>query len=110
MANITKVFIDVDISKKTLDICVNPMNKFFKIANAEDTIEEFIKELQQFDVKQVACEATSGYEKLFAKILKRHGHVVWIVDPRRVKITRTKVRGFQRNNLLIFNIIANRFF
>jgi transposase len=85
MKNITKACIGVDISKKTLDICVNPMNKFFKIANAEDAIEVFVKELQQFDVKQIVCEATGGYEKLLAKTLKKHGYTLWIVDPRRIK-------------------------
>jgi transposase len=45
----------------------------------------FVKTLSQLDVKQIACEATGGYEKLFTKILKKHGYTVWIVDPRRIK-------------------------
>ena len=85
MKNLTKVWIGVDISKKTLDICINPIGKFFKISNSADEIEMFVEELKQFDVKQIACEATGGYEKLLEKILRKHGYTLWIVDPRRVK-------------------------
>jgi transposase len=85
MNNLTKACIGVDISKRTLDICINPINKSYKISNAEDAIETFVEELKKFDVKQIACEATGGYEKPLAKVLKKHGYTLWIVDPRRIK-------------------------
>jgi len=85
MNNQTHAYIGVDISKRTLDICINPINKFYKISNAEDAIEEFVEELKQFDVKRIACEATGGYEKPLAKVLKKNGYTLWIVDPRRIK-------------------------
>lgn len=85
MENIAKVWIGVDISKRTLDISFYPLNKCLKISNAEDAIEEFVKNLSQSDVKQIACEATGGYEKLLAKILKKYGYSLWVVDPRRIK-------------------------
>jgi transposase len=85
MNNLTKACIGVDISKRNLDIYINPINKRYKISNAEDAIETFVEELKQFDVKQIACEATGGYEKPLAKVLQKHGYSLWIVDPRRIK-------------------------
>jgi transposase len=85
MENITKAWVGVDISKRTLDICLYPLNKSLKISNSQDAIEDFINDLSQFDVKQIACEATGGYEKLLAKSLKQCEYSLWIIDPRRIK-------------------------
>ena len=85
MKNISQVFLGVDISKNTLDIYIHPIGKFFKIANSETDIKKFVKELAEYNVAQIACEATGGYEKLLAQLLKRSSYNLWIVDPRRIK-------------------------
>ncbi len=85
MKNISNVCIGVDISKNNLDAYIHPIGRFFKIANSAVEIEKFVRELAVYDVAQIACEATGGYEKLLAQLLKKNSYNLWIVDPRRIK-------------------------
>jgi transposase len=85
MNSISKAYIGVDISKDSLDICIYPLNKFFKIANTKDNITRFIKQITQYEVAAIACEATGSYEKLLARICNKHGYNLWVIDPRRIK-------------------------
>lgn len=85
MINVSKTFIGVDVSKNNLDIYIYPIGKSFKIANSKVAIKKFIKELINYDIAQIACEATGGYEKLLAQSLKENSYDCWIIDPRRVK-------------------------
>lgn len=85
MTNVSKVYLGVDVSKNSLDIYIHPLGKFFKIANSAPAIKKFAKELVKFDIAEIACEATGGYEKLLAKILKQSSYNLWIIDPRRIK-------------------------
>ncbi len=85
MTIISKVHVGVDISKNSLDIHILPLRKVRKIANSEADITKFIKELAKYDIAQIACEATGGYEKELARILKENGYSLWIIDPRRIR-------------------------
>lgn len=85
MKNISQIYIGVDISKNNLDVCFYPINKFLKVKNSIEGIEIFIKELAQCNIKQIACEATGGYESLLKQMLQSNGYNLWIVDPRRIK-------------------------
>jgi len=85
MTTLSKVYVGVDVSKNSLDIYIHPMGKFFKIANTKTAIEKFIKDLAQYEIFQITCEATGGYEKLLAKLLKNNSYSLWVVDPRRIK-------------------------
>lgn len=85
MKNIAEVYVGVDISKNNLDVYIYPLAKFFRVANSEIGIREIIKGLVKYKVTQIACEATGGYEKLLAQLLKEQHYSLWIVDPRRIK-------------------------
>jgi transposase len=83
--NLLKVHIGVDISKNNLDVYIYPIGKSFKIANSEPAIKKFIRGLADYDIEQIVCEATGGYEKLFAQLSKENSYSCWIIDPRRIK-------------------------
>lgn len=85
MTIVPKVHVGVDISKNSLDIHILPLRKVRKIANSEADITKLIKELAKYDIAQIACEATGGYEKELARVLKENGYDLWIVDPRRIR-------------------------
>lgn len=85
MQILSKVVIGVDVSKDNLDIYINPVGKHFKVPNSEPAIKRLIKELASYEVDQIACEATGGYEKLFVNLLFKNDYKPWIVDPRRIK-------------------------
>jgi len=85
MVIIPKIYIGVDISKNSLDIYIHPEKILLKIDNSEIAIKKFIKELAKHNNVQIACEATGGYEKLLATLLKKGGYDLWIIDPRRIR-------------------------
>jgi len=85
MVNISEVVIGVDVSKHSLDIFIKPIGLAFKIANSKQEILQFIEQLKEHQVKQIACEATGGYEKPLIKLLKKHSYAYRVIDPRRVK-------------------------
>jgi transposase len=85
MTNLPKVYIGVDVSKKTLDIHVYPIGKMIKIDNTKSGINSLIKQLNQYEIVQIACESTGGYEKLLCQVFGQNNYKVWIVDPRRIK-------------------------
>lgn len=85
MVNLSEVFVGVDISKSSLDIFIHPLGLSFKIDNSKEAVIAFIKRLSTYNIKQIACEATGGYEKLLVRLLREHSYNCWIVDPRRVK-------------------------
>lgn len=85
MTIISKIYIGVDISKNSLDIYIHPEKTLLKIDNSEVAIKKFIKNFTKHNNVQIACEATGGYEKLLAKLLKKNGHELWVIDPRRIR-------------------------
>ena len=85
MKNVSKIYVGVDISKDNLDIYFYPIGKYFSVANSGIDIEELIERLAEYDIAQIACESTGGYEKLLEYYLKKHSYTLWIVDPRRIK-------------------------
>jgi transposase len=67
---IMKLFIGVDVSKNTLDICCN--NKVITVSNNQIGLTKFYSLLQQEvkngnEIAMVICEATGGYEKKLVK-------------------------------------------
>lgn len=85
MNNITNIFVGGDISKNYIDIYLHPIGKAQKLENTKIGLKKLLKMLSDYQVQQIVFEATGGYEKLFAKRLKKAGYDVWVVDPKRVK-------------------------
>jgi len=85
MDNIAKIYVGVDIGKYNLDIHLYPLGKSFKIGNNEPEIKKILKELKKYNIEQIGCEASGGYEKLLAELLKKQSKNIWIIDPRRIK-------------------------
>jgi len=85
MNKIPKVFVGVDVSKNNLDIHINPIEKSFKIENSVSGMKRLIKELALYEVGQVVCESSGGYENLLLETLTRWSIKNWQVDPKRIK-------------------------
>jgi len=83
--NLTQVFVGVDVSKKFLDIHINPENSSFRIENSNLGINQLIKKLSPYNVKQVVCESSGGYESLMLKKMYKAGISVWRANPVLIK-------------------------
>ena len=89
METLTKVFIGVDISKNWVDVCINPINKEMRVDNTKKGLSKLKNSLASYDVHQVVCEATGGYERLLVKTLSPD-YKVWCVEP---SITKAFIRS-----------------
>jgi len=85
MNNISQNFVGIDISKKTLDIHVYPLNKSFKVPNTQSGIEKLIADLKPLHTELTVCEATGGYESLLLKMFHEASINIWLVDPKRAR-------------------------
>lgn len=85
MNTLPKVHVGVDISKAYMDVFLHPFAKSFRIKNSEQGFAELLKILAGFDVVQVVCESSGGYQKLLLSTLEKAGYNTWEVDPKRVK-------------------------
>jgi transposase len=85
MKNITKISVGVDVSKSWLDVCLHPMNKMMRIDNSERAIKKLGAQLSEYQVEQIVCESSGGYQSLLVKILRQEGFLIWCVPPQRVK-------------------------
>jgi transposase len=83
--SIPKVSVGVDISKLFLDIHLHPVKKDARFENNKEGIVKLLGLLSSYDVNQIVCESSGGYENLMMKELRKNGHKVWQVQARRIK-------------------------
>jgi transposase len=85
MLNVTKIDVGVDVSKKRLDVHILPLNKALSIANSQEALEKLVELLSAYEINQVVCESSGGYESLLITVLQKHGIKTWIVEPKRIR-------------------------
>jgi transposase len=50
----------IDVSKRTLDVCLLPQGESYTLANDQEGVEELLSRLQKVAPKLVVLEATGG--------------------------------------------------
>ncbi|MFV0209099.1 IS110 family transposase [Empedobacter falsenii] len=90
-----KIVIGIDVSKLTLDICiqVNKENRFENISNTEKAIKDFFK---QFDKKQeilIGMENTGRFNAILYSVLVNYSFTVYVINPLHLKKSMGLVRG-----------------
>lgn len=90
------IFVGIDVSKRTLDVCVKGSGKeqFFKIENKSSSIKNLFKELSKVDsCVVIAMENTGHYNHQLYKVLPNFNFTVYVVDPKHIKRSIGLVRG-----------------
>jgi transposase len=84
-----EVHVGIDVSKRTLDVCLLPSEagEVFTLANDQKGIDELLSRLAEpgVSVKLVVLEATGRYERLAATSLASAGIAVAVVNPRQAR-------------------------
>lgn len=80
-----KYYVGIDVSKAKIDIAFSEQNKIICCNNKEVEIKEFINQFPSPQESLVILEATGGYERLVARILRRTGYSVAVVNAKRVR-------------------------
>lgn len=90
------IYLGIDISKKTLDICIlnQGVSTFDKITNTTNRISKFFKKLaKQYTDVYVAMENTGYYNDPLYQVLQHTSFKVYVIDPRHIKRSIGLVRG-----------------
>lgn len=78
-------FVGIDVSKATLDICIEPSGEHEQVANDEQGVARLVQRLAALGNSLVVMEATGGLELLGASHLAEAGLRVALVNPRQVR-------------------------
>ena len=81
---IEPIFVGIDVSKDTLEVCLGDGAKTQTLANSEGGLAELLTQLKPLSerVAVVLLEATGGLERPAAAALCAHGLAVMVVNPR----------------------------
>ncbi len=80
-----KIFIGIDVSKKTLDIAMGQDGEFYTIDNTSQAIQRFVSSLSRDSIAQVVVESTGGLELPVIRALSTVSIPVALINPARVR-------------------------
>jgi len=79
------IFVGIDVSKDTLDVCVRPSGEAFAVSRDAAGIDMLLTRLRELSPRIVAVEATGGFETEVAASLAAAGRPVVVVNPAQVR-------------------------
>ena len=79
------IFVEIDVAKDRLDICVRPSGERFVIARTGSGIEHLAERLKKLEPHIVAIEATGGFETVVAAGLAGAALPIVVVNPAQVR-------------------------
>jgi transposase len=85
MAQDDRVVVGIDVAKDKVDVCVRRLALRQVFPNSAPGHRKLVTWLRQHQVNKAVMEASGGYERAWAKVLRQADIEVRIVDPRRVR-------------------------
>jgi transposase len=85
MAQNDRVVVGIDVAKDKVDVCVRRLALRQVFPNSAPGHRKLVAWLRQHQVNKAVMEASGGYERAWAKVLRQADIEVRIVDPRRVR-------------------------
>ena len=105
MAHLQDV-VGIDVSKQTLDVFVLACQQARTVANDAAGHGELVDWLKSLGVRVALMEASGGYERSIAGVLRRAGFDVRIVDPKRVRHFAKAAGRLAKNDRIDAQMIA----
>jgi len=82
---IVEKFVGIDVSKSTLDVCIEPAVLTLHVAYDEPGIKQIIERLIEINTTLIVMEATGGLEVRIATELASKGLPVAVINPRQAR-------------------------
>lgn len=82
---IVEQFVGIDVSKATLDVCIEPSGTVMHVAYDESGVEQIVAHLREIHPTLVVIEATGGLEIRIATTLAGRRLPVAVVNPRQIR-------------------------
>lgn len=80
-----KIYVGIDVSKKTLDVFLLPAEKRMQFENHPRGFSKLLRKLQTLPSPFVVMEATGGYEQPLAQALQQRTVAIAVINPRQVR-------------------------
>lgn len=82
---IVEKFVGIDVSKSTLDVCIEPAVQTLHVAYNEAGIKQIVVRLKEVNPTLIVMEATGGLEVRIATELASKGLPVAVINPRQAR-------------------------
>lgn len=80
-----EVHVGIDVSKRTLDVCLLPEGESFVLTNDQEGVDRLLSRLEGVSPELVVLEATGRFERLAATSIASAGIAVAVVNPRQAR-------------------------
>jgi len=82
---IVEKFVGIDVSKSTLDVCIEPLGQTLHVAYDEAGVRQVVSCLKELGPALIVMEATGGLEVRIATELSIKGLPVAVINPRQAR-------------------------
>jgi transposase len=106
MAQNDLVVVGIDVAKDKVDGCIRPLSQRQTFSSTPEGRRALIRWLRKHKVGKAAMEASGGYEREWAKVLREAGIEALIVDPKRVRNFARSAGRLAKNDLIDAEMIA----
>ncbi len=106
MAQVELVVVGVDVAKDKVDTCIRSLSQRGTFPSAAAGRRALIRWLRRHKVGKAVMEASGGYERDWAKVVRDAGIEVRIVDPKRVRHFARSAGRLAKNDLIDAEMIA----
>jgi transposase len=106
MAQIDSVVAGIDVAKGKVDACIRAIAECPAFQSTAEGRRQLVAWLRKHKVTKAVMEASGGYEREWAKALRKAGIEVWVVDPKRVRNFALSAGRMAKNDKIDANMIA----
>ena len=106
MAQNDQIVVGIDVAKDKVDACIRSLSQRHTFPNTAQGHRKMIALLHKHKVSKVVMEASGGYERDWARVLRLAGIEVRIVDPKRVRSFALSAGRLAKNDTIDAEMIA----
>ncbi len=106
MAQDDRIVVGMDVAKDKVDACIRSLSLRQVCPNTEQGRRKLVGLLRKHKVTKAVMEASGGYERDWAKLLRQAGVEVRIVDPKRVRSFALSAGRLAKNDVIDAEMIA----
>ena len=106
MAQNDLVVVGIDVAKDKVDACIRALALRQTFPNTAQGHRKLVGWLRKHKVNKVVMEASGGYERVWAKVVREAGIEVRIVDPKRVRNFALSAGRLAKNDAIDAEMIA----
>ena len=106
MAQNDQIVVGIDVAKDKVDACIRSLSQRHTFPNTAQGHRKMIALLHKHKVSKAVMEASGGYERDWARVLRLGGIEVRIVDPKRVRNFALSAGRLAKNDTIDAEMIA----